>query len=94
MIKNYYHKHGKDARKSKNNKHNTFKNADDDFDLSTFVKESLIMTKEALCIDELKTVMSRRYQRILDEYPENRKQIYKMIKDTSEQQCNSATNLY
>ena len=84
MIKQYYDQYGKEGSKSQKNKNNTFKNSDDDFDLSTFVKDSLIVTKEALCIDEMKSVLSRRYRRILDEYPENHKQIYKMIKDTSE----------
>lgn len=53
-----------------------------------------MVTKEALCIDEMSTVLSRRYRRILDQYPENRAQIYKMIKDTSEEHCNTATNFF
>jgi hypothetical protein len=44
----------------------------DDFDLSTFVKDSFTITKEALCIDEMTQVFSRRYRRILDKYPENK----------------------
>lgn len=74
MIKQYYDQYGKaGGSKSLKNKHNNFKSANDDFDLSSFVKDSLIVTKEVLCIDEMKNVLSRRYRRILDEYPENRK---------------------
>ena len=73
----------------KNSKH-TYKNTQDDFDLSTFVKDSLLVTKEALCIDEMSTVLARRYRRILDEYPENRAQIFRMIKESSKEQCNTA----
>ena len=62
----------------------------EDFDLSTFVKDSLTITKDALCIDEVNIVLKRKYQRILDQYPENRAQIYKMIKDTSNKQCHTA----
>jgi hypothetical protein len=58
------------------------------------VKDSLLVTKEALCIDEMSTVLARRYRRILDEYPENRAQIFRMIKDTSRDQCNTAHNLF
>jgi hypothetical protein len=66
----------------------------DDFDLSTFFKDSLTVTKEALCIDEMKQVLARRYRRILDKYPENKEQIYKMIKENSEKQCDTATIFY
>ena len=72
----------------------TYKTADDDFNLSSFVKDSLLVTKQVLCIDDMKTTLSRRYKEILHDYPEHRKLLTKMIKDTSEQHCNSATSYY
>lgn len=52
------------------------------------------MTKNVLCIDDMKTTLSRRYKEILQDYPEHRKLLTKMIKDTSEHHCTSATNYY
>lgn len=72
----------------------TYKTADDDFNLSSFVKDSLLVTKKVLCIDDMKTTLSRRYKEILHDYPEHRKLLTKMIKDTSESHCNSATSYY
>ena len=72
----------------------TYKTADDDFSLSTFVKDSLLVTKKVLCIDDMKTNLRRRYEEILNDYPEHRKMLTKMIKDTSEHHCNSATSYY
>ena len=58
------------------------------------MKDSLLVTKNVLCIDDMKTTLSRRYKEILHDYPEHRKLLTKMIKDTSEHHCLSATNYY
>jgi hypothetical protein len=56
IIKNYYdsyHFQGGKNQSGTNKLKKTYKNTQDDFDLTTFVKDSLMVTKEALCIDEV-----------------------------------------